>query len=90
MGEWRGPDALNNDDLAKQFWEAVSRPAEPNDVKVGDIVTMEVTKGGKVSHRRTVRITEHMTSPTGEPQVRFEYVDQDPTSDVTLVIEQQP
>lgn len=83
---WRGKDALNEGELAKQFWEAVSEPAKPEDLKVGDVVKLEVTEDGKVAYHRTIRITHHLTSATGEPQVQFEYVDEDPTSDAVLVV----
>lgn len=74
MTEWRGPDALNNGDLAHNFWDLVGEPAKSSELQVGDVATIEVTHNGKQVSHRLVQVVECMKSDAGDAQIRFEDV----------------
>lgn len=57
-----------------EFWDIVGKPADPRDLKVGDVATLETTKDGKTIGHRLARVTRCMKSEKGEPQVEFQDV----------------
>lgn len=62
---WRGPDALNTDNLAEDFWKAVTDPAKPEEFAPGTVITLEVTHDGEVLHRKLVRVVERVEDAKG-------------------------
>lgn len=63
--EWRGPEALANEDVAVDFWRQVAPEAKPEEYTVGLVITLEVVHDGEVLTRKLVRISDIVIDDKG-------------------------